>query len=328
MSDPTDPCLAFDEELSASIDGELEPADEAALRAHLQGCARCSARIVALRATDARLREHAAALAPPDALRVARLRPRLEAPPAPERATPRIPAHRRRWLVPGLAAAAAAAFGVVMLRAISEPDLPAPPVIAERAAPAPPLVRPDELRVESEILGEELARAFAEAPVPRGASAEPETPAGAEAAAFAALAEASDEEVALALELDRVAGVEPGDLKVIEQLERFVESSPRPGRKPELRERLRDMSDVERRELLGRLARVRAMDPEERQALRERLARLEDLPPERRAQLERNLERWRAMSPEERDRLRSRWREHEKLPPDERTRAAGEAGAE
>ena len=63
MATHPDPCLSFDEALSAWLDGESPswpggPAapDDTALVAHLAACTRCRGRVEAFRAVDARLR--------------------------------------------------------------------------------------------------------------------------------------------------------------------------------------------------------------------------------------------------------------------------------
>jgi len=55
MTERSHPCVGWDEDLSALIDGELEPARRAAVEAHAASCARCTAQLEALRAVDARL---------------------------------------------------------------------------------------------------------------------------------------------------------------------------------------------------------------------------------------------------------------------------------
>jgi hypothetical protein len=108
-------CEQASERLSERLDGELAPADAAALDAHLAGCADCTAAAEALRRQDADLR---AALAPHRAAAervgqsvVARLRsePNLVATPVAPATTSTAPRSAlRRW--PGLIAAVAAGF--------------------------------------------------------------------------------------------------------------------------------------------------------------------------------------------------------------------------
>lgn len=79
---PSDPsaCARYEDDLSAWLDHELDASDAAELRAHLAGCARCTARLEALRAVDQGLRALAHAPAAPDETeRLERLRARLAA---------------------------------------------------------------------------------------------------------------------------------------------------------------------------------------------------------------------------------------------------------
>src|SRR5690606_1042814 len=71
-------CAAIDEDLSAWLDGELDASGAAIVRDHVEGCARCAARVAALRAVDAELQALVAA-EPSEAerQRLARLRARL-----------------------------------------------------------------------------------------------------------------------------------------------------------------------------------------------------------------------------------------------------------
>lgn len=127
-------CAPFDEDLSAWLDGELAASASSALRDHVAGCERCSARSQELRAVDQRLRAIAAATpSASEAVRLARLRTRLTAeraqleqrPPravdparaAAVTATPvqRAPVPRRRWLPAALAAATAAVLAGMLV---------------------------------------------------------------------------------------------------------------------------------------------------------------------------------------------------------------------
>jgi anti-sigma factor RsiW len=161
-------CRSIDADLSALIDEELAPRREAELRAHLEGCARCTRSLEELCNADLAL---ASLRAPePSADLRARLERRLAEAARPRSGAP--PPRPRRWLArPALAAAAAAL--VLMLYATLRSGAPPGPV-AE--------------------------------PAPRVAVAEP------------ALANLSDEELALLLDLDAVA-----DLDVIANLD-LVES--------------------------------------------------------------------------------------------------------
>jgi anti-sigma factor RsiW len=137
-------CAAFAEDHSALIDGELSSGRAAEVRAHLEACGHCRARVEALRGVDRDL----AGLAPPALptdLR-ARLQSRIERPgqrPMGHRA----PGRRRRWLAaPAAAAAAAAAVAAILYLTPGEPE-PAlvahapsasPGALASPEPPAPP----------------------------------------------------------------------------------------------------------------------------------------------------------------------------------------------
>lgn len=204
-------CAAFDEDLSALLDGELAPPREQELRGHLAGCAQCSARAAALREVDDALR---ALPAPPlPAGLEARLRARLheerrEAATSagpPQRGSPR---RRRRWVAWSAIGSAAAASLALYL------------VSGRDASP------PREARAPGEAPSAELARREAPAvPAPRGTAerAGGETRLGVQAGTPPAAAAAEpapelggvpEEELALALELDTLA-----DLELLESLE-------------------------------------------------------------------------------------------------------------
>jgi hypothetical protein len=161
MPDHREACAAWDEDLSALLDGELAPEREAEVRAHVEGCAGCSARLGALGRVDALL---AAAPLPAvrETLRLATLARAAEvpsrgaevpsrgaevpsrggAPPAGRRrgAARGLPPTRRRSLrAPAIGVALAAAAGLVLyLLGRPAPELapasPTPPPIAESPA--------------------------------------------------------------------------------------------------------------------------------------------------------------------------------------------------
>lgn len=129
-----EPCVPFDEDLPAWLDGELDAARGEAVAAHVAGCARCRARVATFRAVDERLRSLPARPVPE------RLEGRLLArvaaegrsggAPAPvprERGRPR--RSPRLGLFLALAAAAALALWLSVDRppASVAPSLPAPP---------------------------------------------------------------------------------------------------------------------------------------------------------------------------------------------------------
>jgi anti-sigma factor RsiW len=147
-------CPAFDEDLSAWIDGELAAPRRSAVGAHLASCSACTARVAELRAVDRALRS-----LPEPAVRAA-LRERLgeslsgarpSAAPAMRRAPARhrfAPArHRfapgRRRFAPGrrpallalpVAAAAALALALLLRPAALPEDASLPPTLADAPA--------------------------------------------------------------------------------------------------------------------------------------------------------------------------------------------------
>jgi anti-sigma factor RsiW len=204
----TDPaaCVPFDADLSALLDGELGPAREAELRAHVAGCARCADHLARLARADEALRALPSADVPADL--ATRLRARIEAEDRarpeergrssqrgrsldvrgaapPRRATPR----RRRW-IPLAAGAFATAAALALYLFVARPRLEDSRV-AEQEEPAP----------EREVATREIP------PEPPVEEALP----GPELEAIQA---ASDEELAFALDLDTLA-----DLDVIERLD-------------------------------------------------------------------------------------------------------------
>ena len=210
MTDPAT-CRAFEEDLSALLDGELEPAREAEVRAHTAGCARCAERLARLARVDEALRSLPDAETPADLAE--RLRVRLDeerrrssasaedrgrssprgrsldarqAPPS-HRPQPR----RRRWIpFAATALAAAAAFALYLVFGRPRPA-GEEPTLAERERTAP----------ESEIARREVPPE----PLPEELAPGPE---------LEAIQAASDDELALALDLDTLA-----DLDVIERLD-------------------------------------------------------------------------------------------------------------
>jgi anti-sigma factor RsiW len=224
----TDPatCAAFEPDLSALLDGELEPAREGEVRAHVAGCARCADRLARLSRVDETLRALPGAETPGDLAE--RLRVRLDeerrrvsirgrsfdsaqargddaAPvrsperpgagrPVPSRApttSQRTPARRRRWIP--LAAIAAAAAAALVLYSVLAPDW-------RRA-------REESRTAERERTtpGPEVAVREVPAPLPDELVSGPE---------LEAIQAASDDELAVALDLDTLA-----DLDVIERLD-------------------------------------------------------------------------------------------------------------
>jgi anti-sigma factor RsiW len=229
MTDPST-CRAFEEDLSALLDGELEAAREAEVRAHAAGCTRCAERLARLTRVDEALRSLPEAETPADLAE--RLRVRLDeerrrssasaedrgrsllqgrssnearrrssdeardevggrssdarqAPPS-----HRPPPRRRRWIpLAGTALAAAAALALYLVVGRPRPA-GEEPMLAERERPAP----------EREIARREPPPE----PLPDELVSGPE---------LEAIQAASDEELALALDLDTLA-----DFAVIERL--------------------------------------------------------------------------------------------------------------
>lgn len=157
-------CDVFERDLSAWIDGELAPARAAALRAHLDACDACAARVVQLRAVDASLLA-LPATAPAADLR-ARLQQRIDAPDGEAAALARgrrtaagaAPVrHQRRFAWRVAAAAAAAALAVLLLRPEPGRDpqpATSPPAPLASAAPErmPEVPSPDEEPARQERL--------------------------------------------------------------------------------------------------------------------------------------------------------------------------------
>jgi anti-sigma factor RsiW len=139
------PCDAWDDDLSALLDGELSPAREAEVRGHLSVCDRCSTRLAALRRVD----EMLGATPLPEvsgALRDALAERAVGARPSARRAPP--PRRRRRWLAPpavGIAAAAAALTLYLVTRPAPQSSLESPAPRAPRVAMPEPGDRPGEL---------------------------------------------------------------------------------------------------------------------------------------------------------------------------------------
>ena len=169
-------CRAFEEDLSALLDAELSPRRAAEVRAHVASCDHCGSRFAALERVDARLAEVSLPAIPDRLTEMLRARVAADGDVAPaESPTRRAPPRRRRWRRAALAAAVAAAAIALYL------------VVGDAPSPAGP-----------------------GAPESRIARAGDATT----ATAPDLLDEASDEELALALEIDTVE-----DLDVIANLE-------------------------------------------------------------------------------------------------------------
>ncbi len=148
MSEIPATCLAYDEDLSALIDGELSAGRETQLRAHIDACARCRGRLeelcnVDLALASAELPALPAGLRQQLAARIARDANQADA--APRRAPARRALRRLAAPVAGLAAAAALALALyATLRPAPTPELPllvaGPETRPETLEPPPPSV--------------------------------------------------------------------------------------------------------------------------------------------------------------------------------------------
>jgi putative zinc finger protein len=137
-------CARYAEEWSALLDGELAPAREAELRAHLDGCDRCRAKLASLARVDVLLAGLPVAEANADLY--TRLRARIDANESRE-AVPRVapPRRRRRGLAvaaAAIAAAAALALYLALPRPRGEIAPPPEPRVAKAPEPQPQPVVP------------------------------------------------------------------------------------------------------------------------------------------------------------------------------------------
>jgi Putative zinc-finger/Protein of unknown function (DUF3106) len=236
-------CIAFEEDLSAWIDGQIVAVRRVELERHVESCAACRARAAGLRAVDAELLRMAAAHEAVDAARLAAVRrnvdARLDDAPLDRPLASRAPRRPRRWLAPAVAASLGAAAAATLLLLVR----PAPPTepladrgrdraFALREPIAPPAAAPPP---EARVAAEKRAEAFARS----GASAVPD-----------AEVEASPPRPTTAGELE-------------------VDSA----RDLEMIERMAALSEAERSKLERNLERWQELSPEERDALRTRLQR-------------------------------------------------------
>jgi anti-sigma factor RsiW len=192
-------CRAFDEDLSALLDGELGAERRAEVEAHVAGCPGCAARLAELHAVDGALTALPAPAVAPDL--GARLEHRLQQ----ERY---FESHRKRFRrisVPALVLPLAAAAALVLYLALRVPaptQAPVEPIPVAKAPvapdPAPQVARREPAAPPSEAAAE---------PAPQVAGAEP-APAADELDALDA------EDLAVLLELETIE-----DLPVIANLE-------------------------------------------------------------------------------------------------------------
>ena len=159
-------CEPYLEDLSALIDGELPEESQAEVRAHVDSCESCTARVAALCQVDLALAE-LPVHEPSEDLRT-RLQARIESAAeestvparpavgrAPARRSP--PARRRRFALPALGSALAAAAALALYLALPEPEAPLlglPPTpeppfeVARDPQPAPPPTPLPDVRPE------------------------------------------------------------------------------------------------------------------------------------------------------------------------------------
>jgi hypothetical protein len=196
-------CRAFDEDLSAWIDGELGGARRSEVGAHVAGCRGCAERVEQLRAVDRALRALPAPAVRADLReRLARRLAADRAPAAPPPArTPERPRRRLAALLALPAAAAALLTLYLSYRPSVEPVGPGRdlPIAAGPAEERPIAGVPGERVVVAEVPAEE---------VPLAKAPEATPPASADLEALDA------EELAVVLDLDTIE-----DLPVIATLE-------------------------------------------------------------------------------------------------------------
>jgi anti-sigma factor RsiW len=220
MTERSQPCVGWDEDLSAFLDAELEPARRSEVAAHLASCPRCSERVEALRAVDAKLAaiplpEISDRLAPPrpEAEPAPRLR-RTSSPGSRPRTAPhRDPAPRRAaWKTHTLTRIATAAAIALSLYWVLAPGREP---ISKRGGEAPPIARVPG--------GASEAVAPPRAPDSGSVASEATAVAVTEPASAPDVATpldaASDEELALAFELETVENLDViANLELLERL--------------------------------------------------------------------------------------------------------------
>src|SRR5262245_55151512 len=209
MAEIAERCRAFDEDLSALVDGELGATRRAELEAHLATCPGCSTRLAALRAVDAALAGLPSPAVAPDLQ--ARLARRIaDERSARVRARAPSPRGRRALRYLALPAAAAAALALYLaLRAPSPPGAPVERVPIAQAPPSPVEPRPEPI-AKAEPARPAAERAPAAEPAPAARVAERTPPPSAEPE----LESLGAEDLAVVLDLDTME-----DLPVIANLE-------------------------------------------------------------------------------------------------------------
>jgi anti-sigma factor RsiW len=231
-------CAAYEEDLSALLDGELAAEREEEIRAHVAGCPRCGPRLAELERVDALL-----ASTPLPALRPGlreRLEVRLRQEERREEAESRGrkagrlgPPPARRWLARpawGIAAAAAAALALYLTVRSDGPGLPAATTPAPEFAQQPalpgipqgsPAPKASPAPAAPEASPEPAAPRFAQAPAvepsPPGAEG-PEEAVAAGGEGQIDIDGISDEELAMILEIETLE-----DLDVIANIDLLEE---------------------------------------------------------------------------------------------------------
>ena len=200
MSREPEDQLPFEDELSAYLDGALDPEREAQVNGELARSPALAARLAELREVDARLKALPAPPVPGD-LR-ARLQQRIEAQARPATGRGRrAPIRRSRWLSePTIVAAAVTAAAVALMVLVGRP-------VAER---------PPEPIVEGPA-AHQAPRQIVEEPAPQTPTQIVESTAAAEPTAVD-LAAADDEELEIAMDWEMLE-----DLDVIEELDLLEE---------------------------------------------------------------------------------------------------------
>ncbi len=196
-------CLAYEEELSALIDGELSVEREVEVRAHLDACARCRARVEELCNVDLALASAELPVVPAElrqrlAARIARDAAGVRA--APRRAPPR--RVFRRLAAPAAGLAAAAALALALYTTLRPALTPEAPVLV--AGPEP---RPEAVEPPVPVVPEPASLEVAREPAPDLGEAE--------------LDALPEEELAVVMELDTIQDYDV--IANLDLLERFLD---------------------------------------------------------------------------------------------------------
>lgn len=224
MSDTTQICVEWDEDLSALLDGELAPPRADDVRAHVETCERCARRLEALAHVTGFVVAERASAQPssrlptsrePAPLRLPGTAPGAVAAPRREVTSMRVPSRarsvpRRRVRAMALALAAAAAL-VLVLRLRPRTPLDAAPSAPAQSVALPALERPPSTDPTGPAPDAPVANA---APKPTPVDAVPAASRDAALEATSPLDSASDDELVIVETLDTIE-----DLELIENLE-------------------------------------------------------------------------------------------------------------